>query len=198
MKPTDVIELSGGILAGGKSSRMGTNKAYLPVGDETFLKHTIRVLDICTDVWISVDDADKYKDMPCPLVEDEKQKYGPVEGIYQLLLHVKNPVCFILAADMPLMESSLLLAMKAALTDKDDCLIICDRDYIHPLCGIYKKRVLPALEAMRRQGIHKIRPLFDRVKTRYIDIGDLGFSGNLLKNINTIQEYEELRKGPEL
>lgn len=191
-KTDTTTEISAGILSGGKSSRMGTNKAYLSVGSETFLKHTIRILNFCPDIQVSVDDANKYPDIPLPLVEDEKPEYGPVEGIYQLLRHVYNPACFILAADMPLMDTSLLLAMKAALGKNDDCLIVCDKEHLHPLCGIYKKTILPVLYDMRREEIHKIRPLFSRVKTRYADVRDLGFSSRLLTNVNTMQEYLKL------
>ncbi|WP_230398620.1 molybdenum cofactor guanylyltransferase [Novisyntrophococcus fermenticellae] len=187
-------EISVGILAGGKSSRMGHNKAYLPIGNESFLEHTVRICSGYKDLWISVDDPEKYPGLPYSLAVDEKKDYGPVEGIYQLLRHVKNSYCIILATDMPLLKPSLLQAMEQRLSGMEDCLILTSEGRIHPLCGIYKKTLLPAFEEMRKKEIHKIRLLFDHVKTVYVDLEDLGFSEKYLDNINTQQEYESLRK----
>ena len=188
------IPVSAGILAGGKSSRMGKNKAYLEIKAESFLNHTIRICSCYDDIWISVDDPKKYPDLPYPAAADEKQGYGPVEGIYQLLSHVKHPYCPILATDMPLLEQELLKALEQRLTGREDCLILREAGRIHPLCGIYKKTVIPVLEQMREQEIHKIRPLFEQVKTTYIDLEELGFSADMVENVNTCQEYEALRE----
>lgn len=187
-------EISVGILAGGKSSRMGYNKAYLPIGNESFLEHTVRICSGYEDLWISVDDPERYPDLPYPFAVDEKRDYGPVEGIYQLLHHVKNSYCMILATDMPLLEPSLLQAMEQRLTGAEDCLILTSEGRIHPLCGIYKKTLLSRLEEMRKMDIHKIRLLFDYVKTVYVDLEDLGFSKKYIDNINTQQEYKTLRE----
>ena len=67
------IPVSAGILAGGKSSRMGKNKAYLEIKAESFLNHTIRICSCYDDIWISVDDPKKYPDLPYPAAADEKQ-----------------------------------------------------------------------------------------------------------------------------
>ncbi|MCH1983652.1 molybdenum cofactor guanylyltransferase [Ruminococcus sp. OA3] len=188
------IPVSAGILAGGKSTRMGENKAYLEIKDESFLYHTIRICSCCDDIWISVDDPAKYPALPYPMATDEIQGYGPVEGIYQLLGHVKHPYCLILATDMPLLAGELLEALVNRLTGDEECLILRADGRLHPLCGIYRKTVLPVLEQMREQKVHKIRSLFDRVKTTYIDLEEMGFSVDMVENVNTQQEYETLKE----
>ena len=95
---------------------------------------------------------------------------------------------------MPLLEQELLKALEQRLTGREDCLILREAGRIHPLCGIYKKTVIPVLEQMREQEIHKIRPLFEQVKTTYIDLEELGFSADMVENVNTCQEYEALRE----
>jgi molybdopterin-guanine dinucleotide biosynthesis protein A len=185
-------KISAGILAGGKSSRMGENKAFLEFGEEPFLYRISRICSRHEDILISVDDLKKYPDLPYPAVADEKQGFGPLEGIYQLLSHVKHPYCLIVATDMPLLTEEFLSAFEDRLTGTEDCMILRAGGRIHPLCGVYKKTVIPVLEQMRRQELHKIRLLYERVNTTYMDLEELGFSADIVENINTPREYETL------
>ena len=74
-----------GILAGGKSSRMGQDKAHLPWGEKTFLEHLVEETSGFDEVLISVGSVAHWSDSPYQLVVDELNEFGPAEGIYQLL-----------------------------------------------------------------------------------------------------------------
>ena len=90
--------ISAGILAGGKSKRMGEDKARLWHGGETFLAHLLRELREFDEVLLSVEDRRAWADAPCRVVEDQLPDFGPVEGIYQLLRAARNPYVLVNAS----------------------------------------------------------------------------------------------------
>ena len=145
-----MVKTAAGILAGGKSSRMGKNKASLTWNGDTFL-HTL--IDACRDfpeIYVSVDDREKYRDLSCTLVEDEEKEYGPLEGIYQVLKQMDAPYAVMLATDMPMISREFLKALVSNITGEEDCLVLRREGRPQPLCSVYAKRILPVVEHMRR------------------------------------------------
>lgn len=98
--------ISAGILAGGKSKRMGEDKARLWHGGETFLAHLLRELREFDEVLLSVEDRRAWADAPCRVVEDQLPDFGPVEGIYQLLRAARNPYVLVTAIGSAMPDSS--------------------------------------------------------------------------------------------
>ncbi len=187
-----MVKTAAGILAGGKSSRMGKNKASLTWNGDTFL-HTL--IDACRDfpeIYVSVDDREKYRDLSCTLVEDEEKEYGPLEGIYQVLKQMDAPYAVMLATDMPMISREFLKALVSNITGEEDCLVLRREGRPQPLCSVYAKSILPVVEHMRRNREHKPGLLFQRVNTRYLDLEELGFGEAVIANVNTPEEYEQL------
>ncbi len=184
--------IGAGILAGGKSTRMGKNKILLTYGGQNFLEHICGKCRIFPELLVSVSDVKLYKGLPYHFVEDEKKEYGPVEGIYQLLLATRMEYVFVLAADMPEITGGFLKAMAAAHRGEDCLVLKTSEGGLHPLCAVYAKRLLPELERMRERGERKPRRLYDRCTVRYITPGELGFSDDVVRNINTPEEYERM------
>ncbi|MGI6007838.1 MAG: molybdenum cofactor guanylyltransferase [Ruminococcus sp.] len=186
--------VSAGILAGGKSSRMGENKARLVLGDLTFLERAVSACRCFPSLRISVDDVSRYQDLSWPMVEDELKEFGPVEGIYQLLKMSETPYVLVIAADMPFLKEDFLLGLADYVTGKEDCVVLTLNGKVQPLCSIYGKSILPVLEEMRKNQEHKVRLLYTRTKVRYVDAAMLGDGEKMLKNINTRDEYDETVK----
>ena len=93
--------ITAGLPTGGKSSRMGCDKALLPYRGETFLSHLAGQLDWCDEILISVGRTGGEALAPWgTLVRDELEGFGPVEGIYQLLRRAGSPYVLVAAADM--------------------------------------------------------------------------------------------------
>ncbi len=184
-----INELTAGILIGGKSSRMGENKAFLKINDTTFLENALKTCRGFSETLVSVDDIKKYKKYPYHFVEDEIKEYGPLEGIYQVLRAASNKYSFILAVDMPLLTEEFLERVSEEFNADKDAMVLKDGDKIHPLCGIYSKRLTHEMKKMRNQGERKIRRLYDRIDIKFLNIKDIGFPEELLSNINTPKEY---------
>ena len=186
--------VSAGILAGGKSSRMGTDKAHLMLGEKTFLERAAAACRDFSYLCIAVDDIRRFPEISCPMVEDEIKGFGPVEGIYQLLKASPVPYVLVIATDMPFLDRAFLNRLAGCAAGKEDCVILTMDGKVQPLCSIYKKSVIPLLEQMRKEGEHKIRLLYSRAAVRYVDLKELGGQEIQLKNINTREEYDETVK----
>ena len=195
-----INNICAGILAGGKSSRMGTNKMLLPWDGKTFLEHIYDTCAIFPQRLVSVRDRSLYPTLNLPFVEDEKDGLGPTEGVRQLLMASEKPYVFVMAGDMPFLTEDFLRAFARELAPQDDCLVLqTGENLIEPLCAIYATRTLPQLEALQAEGIRKLRVLYERTRTRIIDVRELGFSPEIVDNINTREDYDRIqRKSPQV
>ena len=97
-----------GVLAGGKSTRMGENKALLQINGKRFLNQICGELGDFSQVIISAARKGDYEDLGLDVVYDEHQDIGPIEGIYQVLSHAQEEYVFICAADMPFITKELV------------------------------------------------------------------------------------------
>ena len=133
------VEVGIGILAGGKSRRMGKDKVFLPWNDKNFLETILEKCSVFPDIYLSVANKDGWdkKYGVTQIVEDELQDYGPLEGIYQILLASKQEYVLMLAADMPNISRELLLELAGMVTGEEDCLALVKDDYPEILCSIY-------------------------------------------------------------
>ena len=188
------IDVCAGILAGGKSSRMGTNKALLPYGGSCFLEELIRTCSVFPELLVSVDWVEPYRHLNVTLVPDQLQGFGPVEGIYQLLRAARSAYVLVMATDMPLLNAGFLQALARTPRGDEDCVALRVDGRVEPLCSLYGKGALPMLEAFRREGRHRPRDLFHRVNTRYVDGETLGGAPRLVSNVNTPEEYRALQQ----
>ena len=185
-----------GVLAGGKSSRMGTNKALLKYDEnENFVEHMLKAGKAFPQKLVSINnDIKSYEGsrIMCPIVIDKIDSFGPVEGIFQLLTSCEYPHLLAVATDMPFVTAEFLEAFANEVKDGDDALVITTSDgRLQPLCCVYGRNCLEVLRQMRAEGDGKIRNLFDKVNTRYIDITGLGFSDETVRNINEPEDYEK-------
>jgi len=183
--------VTAGILAGGRHTRMGMDKLLLTYKGKAFLEHIYEECSIFPERIVSVADRKKYAQFPYHFIEDELKEYGPLEGIYQLLVHTKREYVFALAADMPRIKAGFLRAMTEKLQD-EDCLVLETEDGLHPLCAIYSKNIISKLEQMRSGNIRKPRLLYEQCKVRYVSAAELGYPDTIVQNVNTPEEYERL------
>jgi len=178
------------IVAGGKSSRMGSDKSLLPFG--SFATLTQFQLDIHKNnfdsLHVSCKTKDKF-DFEADFIEDTTQfdEFSPLIALYSILKKFDTPVC-ILSVDTPFVSVEVY---EKLFTCKDDFdVVIAKSPYgSHQLCAIYSPEILPILKEQIKANNHKIRNLLDRVKTRYVDFD----SDEIFLNLNHKEDYEEAK-----
>jgi molybdopterin-guanine dinucleotide biosynthesis protein A len=181
----------GFVVAGGKSSRMGADKAFLDWGGKTLLGRALVVMGAVCDSVAIVGDAAKFS-IYGAVVEDIFSGCGPLAGIHAALVHSASELNLLLAVDMPFISSE-LLAFLFATAETNDAVVTVPRvgHGLQPLCAIYRHDFATAAEKTLRAGEYKIDAAFSGVSIRVIEEGELaaaGFSGQSFFNVNTPQD----------
>ena len=185
------MNLSAAILIG-HSTRMGCDKALLKLKHQTFLGRLAEELAGCSELFISCAAAGDYSDCGLEVLVDEHLNIGPIEGIRHALSHASSDYVFICSVDTPFVKREMMLYLAEFISSDYDCYVFRDKDRIHPLCGIYKRAVLPAVLEQIAEGNYRMMRLLTRVRTKYVDIGTSCFDPRALLNINTPADYQAL------
>ncbi len=176
------------ILRGGKSSRMGSDKAELKLGGRTFFDCIKGELSDFDELLVSVAGEGGENGA----VSDIYKERGPMGGIYSALTAAKSDALLVVPCDLPLFGRALARRLAADMDEETDALICVSDERIHPLCGIYSKSCLPLMKKCLDAGQNKMMLLIDQLETRRFYIGS---SAYMLKNINTPQDLQALMTG---
>jgi len=192
------ISTSGGIvLAGGKSTRMGTSKALLPFGPETMLQRVVRILGgVVSPIVVVAAPDQELPALPANAIvtHDEHEGRGPLEGLRAGLkaLPTEIDAAYVTSCDVPLLAAGFVTEMLELARGYDVAVIEID-GFPHPLSAIYRRATLPHVEDLLAHD--RLRPvfLFDRVKTRRVRPEEITTDPDLrtLRNLNTRNDYEE-------
>lgn len=183
-----------GILAGGKSTRMGQNKALMEFQNETMIGRISKQFLDCKEILVSASSRGLYEAEGLRVVYDEHESIGPVEGIRQVLVHAENEYVFVCAADMPFVNREIAEYLAEFISSDYDCYVITDGEKIHPLCAIYSKRVLPVIEELIAERRYRLLDILNRVRTKYVSLAYTCFEKKIVKNVNTRDEFLELTR----
>ncbi len=191
------IPMTALILAGGKSSRMGCDKALLKIGDETILEALVRLTaSVFSETFIIVSQAKNYQDLQlhkASLLNDFWENKGPLAGLYTGLSYSTHQTSCVLTCDMPLVNARLLCELAVYWRN--------DYDAVWPQDAEGKLQPFPAI--YNRSCRHLIRLLLDRGETamrRLSDILDIRplvldkRESRCLMNMNTRKDYEGILK----
>lgn len=184
----DIQNCSGAVLAGGRSTRMGTDKAALPFGGMTLLEwqaRKLRALGI-EDIMVS---GSMLPAAGTRFVPDLYPHRGPLSGIHACLLAARTENVLVLGVDLPLVPLSALRGLGEAHTGGITAL--CHGQAVEPLIAIYSAQLAPAAEAILRTPDTAVRRLMERAALRR-----LRFDGDeaLLMNCNTPEGYARCRE----
>jgi len=184
--------ISGFILAGGKSSRMGTDKALLLVQDESMLKRMIRLLEPhCKSIAIS-GNKPEYNDFNIEMVMDLYSGCGPISGIISSLKHSSTEWNLLVSVDVPFINDVFILYLIAHIGNYD-CIIAEHEGRVEPLMGFYNRQIIPVVEEMIRQGDYKLMRLLDQLNVRYVNCdGLIKQFPQLFMNINLPEDYNSI------
>ncbi len=190
-----IRNMSAAILAGGRSRRMGRNKALLPYRGRPLIAHVFETLDsLFEDVFLVTNDPGPFDFLPCPRIPDRVPGKGPIAGIDAALSYSRTPFVLVVGCDTPFL-SPRLLELLAEKTKGSDLVIPHGPNGPEPLCAVYGKGCLPLVEESLRRGDLRITDLGKRLRAREIPMEEVaavdpGFRS--FRNINTPQEYRAL------
>ena len=184
------------VLAGGKSSRMGSDKAFLKLGDETLVSRALQAASSMAGEVRIVGDARKFAAFG-EVIEDVYRGLGPLGGIHAALSSSRTELNLVLAVDLPFVGREFLeyLLLRAR---ESDAMVTVPRAGVglQPLCAAYRRGFAEVAERSLRVGNNKIDSLFATVATCVIEEHELvraGFSAETFRNLNTPEELEKAR-----
>jgi molybdopterin-guanine dinucleotide biosynthesis protein A len=193
----------GFVLAGGKSSRMGTgtDKAFLDFGGQTLLDRALTVMGTVCDCVTIVGDPAKFAEYGSSkygssrnrsVVADIFPGCGPLAGIHAALVHSSAELNLMLAVDMPFVSGE-LLAFLLKTAENNEAIITVPRigKGLQPLCAVYRRDFSDVAEQALRAGKYKIDAAFPSVAVRVIEEAELaaaGFAEQSFFNVNTPQD----------
>lgn len=186
----------GFVMAGGRSLRMGRDKALLPWGGTTLLGHALdRLRAVCARVMVLSGPEPRYLDQGAPVLADSVPGAGPLGGLLTALEHAHGAAALLLAVDLPFVPAALLAHLVEAVADADAAVpVVGGRP--HPLCAAYGPACLDAVRRRVAGGDLKMTSFWGDVRVRRLGEAELGAFGDpdgVLRNLNTWQEYEASR-----
>ena len=195
------MAVSGIILAGGRSLRMGKDKTQLIWGRHTLLEQAVcRLRGLADDILV----VGSLKDTCClPGIRQVQDRYkgcGPLGGIHAGLLEAKHEAVLVLSCDMPFVSAE-LTAFLAAKREGFAAVIPRCRGHVEPLCAVYARSCLPVIEDLLQAGDNQVRQVFAKVNTCYIEEAELERFGDvqqLFFNLNTPQDWQEALRRKEV
>lgn len=191
--------LTGILLAGGESRRMGHDKGMIRVGKLLMYQYPLRVLEsLCDEILISTCKPMEIEE-PYEQVCDEIAGIGPIGGIYTCLKRSSNELNIILSYDLPLLRPELFTELLKSTENVDVVLPAIAPGKPEPLCGIYKKSTAALFEKMIGEKQYAIHRIVERANTTVIPVGPQMpfFHPDLFLNVNRITDLENLPFLPE-
>ncbi len=182
-------DLTAFVLAGGKSSRMGSDKAFLEFEGRTLLARAVELAESVSPHVYIIGSRGKFGEFG-PVIEDIFRSCEPLAGIHAALRTSQSDLNLMLAVDMPFVPSRFLQYLLGESRKMRDAMVVVPRAERRrqTLCAIYRRDFADAAETALRGRRNRIDILFDAVPVRVIEEDELqraGFSPAIFRNLNT-------------
>ena len=178
------------ILCGGKSSRMQSEKGLVLFQGKPFIEHIIAaVLPISKEIQLVTNTSD-YDYLHYKKIKDIELDKGPIGGIYSALVHSESEINLILSCDIPLISTELLSELIAKHNTDFEVSVFSEANKIHPLIGIYSKKIIPIIKKAIEENDLKMMRLLEKVNHQIIEVA--GKRSEQFRNVNSLAELNEL------
>ncbi|WP_167617654.1 molybdenum cofactor guanylyltransferase [Maribellus sediminis] len=182
------MPITGIILTGGQSKRMGSDKALLQLEGKTLLK---RAVDLCTglcdEILISSNNPEHQVE-GIQRIDDEIADCGPIGGIFSCLKHSASDWNFVLSVDAPFVQPDFIQFLKNK-TDQFDAIVPVHDGKKEPLIAMYHKNALPQIEAQIKAENYKLHFLLQELNTNFVDATEwLVRYPELFRNLNAPED----------
>lgn len=190
-----IVSISGAILAGGQSRRMGYDKAALSINGEPLLLRTVRLMrSVISDLAIIGPPERAALVSDTPIIPDRWPNCGPLGGIATALQSpLSDEAVVVVGCDMPFLNPVLLRHLITVASETDAVVVRLDGQ-AHPLHALYHRRCLPIVEAQLASGDLHVHQFLTQIKIRYIEVPELDqFDPTHLStfNCNTPEEWQQ-------
>jgi len=192
-----MLTISGIVLAGGQSSRLGTDKSFVTVKGKPLIEQIVaKLARLSDDVIIVTDSPERYNHLEARRVGDIYPGKGALGGVYSGLRAAANDYSLVVACDMPFLNLNLLRYM-ILLAREHDVVIPRIGGLLEPLHAVYSKSCLEPIERLLARGGLRIIDFFSEVQVRYVEEDEIDiFDPQHLSlfNVNTPSDLEEMKK----
>lgn len=186
-------KLTVAIQAGGKSSRMGTDKSFVPFRGRPMIATVIdAVAGLGDELILITNKPDEYAHLGLPMFGDLYPKTGPLGGIYTAVYHAAHPHVLTVACDMPWLNRPLLEYI-VSLRETADVVVPRWDKFPEPLHAVYSKACLEPIKEKLDAQMYKITVFYGRVSLRFVsreEIEQFDPEGKSFVNVNTPEELE--------
>ncbi len=192
----EIFDVSGVLLAGGQSKRMGFPKGNIIFRGQTLAKRAHKILSTtCSEVWIS-SSIDTYNYLNTPVIPDVFPDAGPLGGIFSALKSASYPQVFFIPLDLPFIdEMHVRYILAASLHLVTPIIPVHPNGKLEPLCGVYPKTILPAVLELLTQRRFKVLDLLDKIGFQELAIKNFpNYHEHLFFNVNTLADAQLLSK----
>ncbi len=163
------VFMTGIILSGGESKRMGSDKAFIKVGGETLIERVVTLFkEIFTEVIIVSNNIVAYEGLGVRVVSDVMDVKGSLVGIYSGLIHSNHPYSFVAGCDMPFLNKELIQYM-ISLEGNYDILVPKVDGHYEPIHAVYSARCVKCIERSIKNNNLKIIDTFKQLKIKTVD-----------------------------
>lgn len=187
------------LLAGGESSRFGSNKAFAEINNQLMVEKIVKKLNnYFANIYLVVQNKDNYSflEEDVIIVEDLIPGIGPLGGLYTGLKFSDQEKNYLTACDMPFLEANYISYLKNY-TNEYDVLVGKYKGYFEPFASVYDKKVIKVIEKKLNLGKRKITDFYDDINLEIISekrIKKLADPEKIYFNINYKSDLEKIKK----
>jgi molybdopterin-guanine dinucleotide biosynthesis protein A len=189
------MKADGFVTAGGKSSRMGRDKAWLELDGATMIERVVAALRPVTESVTIIANRPEYARLNLPVVADTHIGIGPLEAIRTALANSRQPRVVLVGCDLPFITPQLFTHLLDVGGDAQAVVPLDDGGRLEPLCAVYSTWALASVTELIANGERKVSRLFERIPTRLVafsELHHLAGARRFFENINSPEDYQRV------
>jgi molybdopterin-guanine dinucleotide biosynthesis protein A len=189
-------DVSGFVAAGGLSSRMGGDKAWLQLDGRPMIQRVIDTLTAVASPISIIANTGPYETLGLPVYRDANLGVGPLEAIRVALATARSQRVIVLACDLPLVRPSLFEFLLSLPGEYQAIVPVGPDGHLETLCAVYSTKAVQTVSTLISEGRRMVRLLYERIETRRVEFEEfcsLAGSETFFENVNTPEDYERVR-----
>lgn len=187
-------EITGIILSGGKSSRLGQEKGLADFNGKPLIQYAIDILKpVCDNILISANHhLDEYASFGYEVVEDQQKGIGPMGGLITCLKKSSTRYNFVLSCDTPFVPAELFTHLLNTIENFQLAIPRHSGNFIEPLCSVYSTNVIWQMQHFIENRNYKLYDFIEEASTKFVSINDQlpFYHEEMFVNMNTQKDIQ--------